>query len=140
MSDNVIIEIIGGINAVLSIIGSIFVNKLTAKQQRDSEVRMIKQQWYNNFLEAFSKKISYANNGVEVPEEINAKFCEEFNRLPLYASEEVIECINLLNKNSDRPIFELYKVIRNDLCESKYKEFKKVSEFSFQIYEIPNKK
>lgn len=133
MSDTIIVAIIGAITAILSILGSVFITKLSAKQQRDSEIRTLKQEWYNRFLEAFAEKMSYVKNGTTVPKNVNAKFCLEFNRLPLYASEEVVNFANSIVENPNKPIFDLYSAIRKDLCNSQYSEFKSVSTFYFQV-------
>lgn len=133
MSDTIIVAIIGAITAILSILGSVFITKLSAKQQKASEIRTLKQEWYNRFLEAFAEKMSYANNGTPLPKNVNAKFCLEFNRLPLYASEEVLNLANSIVENPNQPIFSLYSAIRKDLCNSKYNDFKSVSKFYFQV-------
>jgi hypothetical protein len=109
-----------------------------AKLQRGAEARKIKQDYYHMFLDAVSTKFSYQNNmESENAVRANQKFCIEFNRLPLYASQEVVEFVNDFAAGGKAPNFaELYDLIRKDLCSDKYESFQNLSKFNFQI---PNK-
>lgn len=136
MKDTILVALIGSGATIITVLGTVLVTKLTSnsnlKAQRAAESRKIKQENYNRFLEAFALKTSYINS--DVPIEITEKFCIEFNRLPLYASEEVVDLANNMAKNpSEVKMYELYNTIRNDLCDDNYEVFKKLKEFNFQI-------
>ncbi|WP_152028170.1 hypothetical protein [Stutzerimonas stutzeri] len=105
--------------------------------QRNAEARKIKQDYYHMFLEAVSIKFSHINS-MDTEDSIlaNRKFCIEFNRLPLYASQEVVEFVSRSAGGGKAPNFTaLYEVIRNDLCSDTYNEFNNLSQFHFQIPE-----
>ncbi|MCF2908299.1 hypothetical protein L1285_08175 [Pseudoalteromonas sp. DL2-H2.2] len=109
-----------------------------SKLQRDAEARQIKQDYYHMFLEAVSIKFSH-HNDMESEDAISAnrKFCVEVNRLPLYASQEVVEFVSKFAGGGKAPEFtELYEVIRKDLCSNAYSGFDNLAQFHFQI---PNK-
>lgn len=108
-----------------------------SRLQRNAEARKIKQDYYHMFLEAVSIKFSHINR-METEDGIlaNRKFCIEVNRLPLYASQEVVEFVSRFAGGGTAPDFtELYEVIRKDLCSDTYDEFKNLSQFYFQIPE-----
>lgn len=108
-----------------------------SRLQRNAEARKIKQDYYHMFLEAVSVKFSHIN-GMETEDGIlaNRKFCIEVNRLPLYASQEVVEFVSQFAGGSKAPNFTaLYEVIRKDLCSDTYDEFNNLSQFYFQIPE-----
>ena len=109
-----------------------------AKLQRSAEARKIKQDYYHMFLDSVSTKFSYLNDmESEKAEKANQKFCIEFNRLPLYASQEVVEFVNAFAVGGKTPNFtDLYDLIRKDLCSDKYESFQNLVEFNFQV---PNK-
>lgn len=108
-----------------------------SRLQRNAEARKIKQDYYHMFLEAVSIKFSHINSmGTEDGILANRKFCIEVNRLPLYASQEVVEFVSRFAGGGKAPDFtELYEVIRKDLCSDTYDEFKNLSQFYFQIPE-----
>lgn len=141
-SDNVVIAFIGALAAFFTIIGSIYVAQNTAnsnaKQQRDMEVRKLKQEYYHVFLEAMYLKFSNIKNmDCNETVEANKRFCIEVNRLPLYASQEVVESINDFAGGGAPPEFSiLYELIRKDLCSSTYEQFRNLKKIYFQI---PNK-
>ncbi|KWT98703.1 hypothetical protein APQ14_19695 [Vibrio toranzoniae] len=109
-----------------------------SKLQRSAEARKIKQDYYHMFLNAVSTKFSYLNDmESEKAVRANQKFCIEFNRLPLYASQEVVEFVNNFAAGGKAPNFaELYDLIRKDLCSDEYESFKNLTKFNFQV---PNK-
>lgn len=138
LSDNVIIAIIGSVAAVITIFSSIMVAKLTnnanEKQQRDMEARKIKQEKYNVFLELFAKVVFYKNrpNDLHENHKLLLEYAVEFARLPLYASEQVVELFQEnIGKEKDI-ITDLLKLIRIDLCDSTYREFKTISNIQLQ--------
>jgi len=109
-----------------------------SKLQRNAEAIKIKQDYYHTFLEALSIKFSHLNS-VVTEEAIlaNQKFCIEINRLPLYASQEVVEFVNNFAGGGNAPDFkDLYTLIRKDLCSDTYDSFQSLSQIHFQI---PNK-
>ena len=108
-----------------------------SRLQRNAEARKIKQDYYHMFLEALSIKFSYISS-METEDGIlaNRKFCIEVNRLPLYASQEVVELVSQFAGDGKGLGFTaLYEVIRNDLCSDTYDEFNNLSQFNFQIPE-----
>jgi hypothetical protein len=108
-----------------------------SKLQRDAEARQIKQDYYHMFLEAVSVKFSHRND-IESEDAISAnrKFCVEVNRLPLYASQEVVEFVSQFAGGSKAPEFTvLYEAIRKDLCSNTYSGFDNLAPFYFQILE-----
>ena len=90
---------------------------------------------FNYFLEALSVKFSHINNmTTKEAIEANKTFCIENNRLPLYASQDIVEMINLFAKGGKPPEFtELYELVRKDLCSDSYHEFIKLKQIHFQI-------
>jgi len=141
LSDNVLIAIIGAITASITIIGSVFVAKTTGfyegQKQRQIETRNLKREFYNQFIEVFTRNMSINNNP-----EINQNFCIEVNRLPMYASQEVVEFVNEIasKKNAateaetDKAEFaKLFSLIRADLCSDDYKEFTDLKTIYFQF-------
>ena len=106
-----------------------------SRLQRNAEARKIKQDYYHMFLEAVSVKFSHINS-METDDGIlaNRKFCIEVNRLPLYASQEVVEFVSQFAGGGTPPNFTaLYEVIREDLCSDTYDKFNNLSQFYFQI-------
>lgn len=105
------------------------------KLQKNSEARKIKQDYYHIFLESLSVKLSHLNK-MHTEDAIlaNRKFCIEFNRLPLYASQEVVEFLSKNTKDTKALEFtELYELIRKDLCSDTYDDFENLLSFPFQI-------
>lgn len=108
-----------------------------SRLQRNAEARKIKQDYYHMFLEAVSIKLSHINR-METEEGIlaNRKYCVEVNRLPLYASQEVVDFVSQSAGGDKAPEFTaLYEIIRKDLCSDTYDEFNNLSQFYFQIPE-----
>lgn len=110
-----------------------------AKLQRNAEARKIKQDYYHMFLEALSIKLSdISTMDTENAIIANQRFCIEVNRLPLYASQEVVEFVSeFASGRGKSPEFKaLYEVIRKDLCSDTYDNFENLSQFYFQIPSI----
>ena len=108
-----------------------------AKLQRNAEARKIKQDYYHMFLEAVSIKFSHLNK-MDSEDAIlaNQRFCIEVNRLPLYASQKVVEFVSEFAGGGKAPEFTaLYEVIRQDLCSDTYDNFENLSQFYFQVPE-----
>ena len=108
-----------------------------SRLQRNAEARKIKQDYYHMFLEAVSIKFSHIKS-MKTEDGIlaNRKFCVEVNRLPLYASQEVVEFVSQFAGGGKAPEFTaLYEVIRKDLCSDTYSEFNNLSKFHCQIPE-----
>ena len=143
MSDTIIVALIGVIGTVVTIISSFKISKDSQKQERElininaekerrQEMVKTKQQNYHNFIDAFIGKMTYLNNIQNMPSDINTKFCLEFNRLPFYAS---IDVINKANIFSNYPTLDnanaLFNAIRKDLSKGEY-EFEPFDSFNFQ--------
>ena len=104
MKMEIIVALIAAGATVLTIIGSIVAVKVTSnsqiKEQKIIADREMKRKYYNAFIEAFTQKLFYINKP-DCMEKIEAEmtFVLEANRLPLYASEEMIQFIERI-KNS----------------------------------------
>lgn len=131
VSENVLITIITLLGVLLTITSSLFIVKMTEranlKLKRAEDVRNVKLKYYYKFCEAYVNKYLYSGFG-GCNEEVQAsmEFVREANRLPLYASKEVIEFIeNLKNpeKAKEKDFGELYTLIRNDLNNDDFELF-----------------
>ncbi|MCG5496593.1 hypothetical protein [Ectothiorhodospira variabilis] len=145
VSDNVVIALIGAITAATTIVGSVFIAQITAshegRKQRQTEARNLKREFYNRFLEHFSRKLATQNSPAGYDFEGNQKFCIEVNRLPLYASQAVVELVNHIASGravspGEADFNKLFSAIREDLCDDDYKGFRDLKTIHFQI---PNK-
>ena len=141
-SDNVTIAFIGALAGLITILGSVVLAQRTARSnaqlQRDMEARKLKQEYYHNFLEALSIKHAFLNE-LESGDgfEANKTFCTEVNRLPLYASQEIVEVVNQFAAGGKPPEFsEFYELVRKDLCSNSYECFEGLKQMHFQL---PNK-
>lgn len=138
ISDNVAITLITSLGILLTIIGSITIVQMTSKsnlkEQRAMDIRKIKLKYYHRFMESYNNKLMYVsestNSNLDVQKKL-AKLDEEFNlevnRLPLYASQEVIEFIeNVKNQNNnvDTSFGKMYELIRKDISNDEFNEFK----------------
>ncbi len=153
VSETLKISLIASFTAIISIVGSVFVNQhLTnenSKQQRDVEIRKIKQEFYHKFSESFLLKLTYSmkidqnkidlknpdlsNPDVQKYLEADRIFCLEKNRLPLYASQELVELVESVAKGADVNFSKLYSLIRKDLCNNDFLEFKDLNEISLTL-------
>lgn len=146
------IALICAMATMLTILGSVktaqYTNDANAKQQRAADVRKIKQGYYNSFLEALSVKYAQmgmtgkplAGNDSEF-RNANEKFCIEVNRLPLYASQEVVELVNKVASGQvANPEFsKFFELIREDLCTDVYEPFKNLPTIHIQFPNPPVK-
>lgn len=140
ISDNIIIALIGSLTTIITIIGSIYVNQMlineNSRQQRLLEIRKIKQEYYHKFTEAFLLRLTYLRNMKSKEfKESDLKFCLEKNRLPLYASQELIEYVEeIASGKSQKADFKtLYKMIRLDLNKEGLKNFKNLQNLSVTL-------
>ncbi|MCW8828288.1 MAG: hypothetical protein OQK94_04450 [Gammaproteobacteria bacterium] len=147
VSDNVVIALIGAITAAITIVGSVFIAQLTSsnegRKQRQIEARNLKREFYNRFLEQFSRRMAAGNSPAGYDFEENQKFCIEVNRLPLYASQSVVELVNHIASGKgvatgEADFNRLFSVIREDLCDDDYSGFKDLKTIHFQIPNKPN--
>ena len=143
VSDNIILAFIGALTAIITIVGSIYVNQQlsvdNARQQREMEIRKIKQEYYHKFTESFMLKIAYLPKpDSDEYKSADKYFCLERNRLPLYASQELIEWVDSVARgtipNADFTV--LYDMIRKDLCNNDFKEFNNLKEISVTLPKI----
>ena len=99
-------------------------------------MRTIKLEYYHKFIEAFARKYNY----ISCPDskeavEANLNFILEINRLPLYASQEMVHLIESIRNNGGQNQFsELYSVLRKDLSTDEFSAFNDLN-FSFTIPE-----
>lgn len=136
MNNEIIIAIIAAVATIITVIGSIIATALTnnsqQEQQRIEAVRNMKRTYYNAFIEAYTKKLQFFTKP-ESPEKIEAemRFMLEVNRLPLYASQEMVEFISAMHdeataKNTSTSDF--FVIMRRDLCSNDFQQFDNLSE------------
>ena len=130
VDEKIIISLIGSLTAIITVIGSIYVNKLlsneNSKQQRALEIRKTKQAYYHEFTESFLLRMAYLPNQKSKEfKDADKTFCIEKNRLPLYASQELIEYVDEVasGKSLTADFKTLFELIRKDLLNDELKEF-----------------
>ena len=133
IDDKIVISLIGSLTAIITVIGSIYVNKLlsneNSRQQRALEIRKTKQEYYHKFTESYLLRMAYfPNQKSNEFKEADQKFCIEKNRLPLYASQELIEYVDEVQSGElvNAPFTTLFELIRKDLLNDELKEFQKL--------------
>lgn len=131
------------ITAIFAIVSSIIVTSISydnqLEQQRIEEARETKRTYYNEFIEAYTNKLSFVDKP-DSPEKVEAemKFVLEVNRLPLYASQEMVEFINSMWDNEKATMTstsEFYDIMRQDLCSDSFLPFDDLDAFSMAISE-----
>ena len=141
---DILVAIITMGGVVFSVIGSIIATNLTnnaqLEQQRIDSIREMKRTYYNQLLEAYTEKLMYVNKPDSVEKiEAEMRFIKEVNRVPLYASQEMVE---FMEKMKDPKIAkgtnpgEFYLVMRKDLASSDFENFDTSLQLSISI---PNK-
>lgn len=139
MTENVVIALIAATATVFTIIGSIVATKMTnnaqLKQQRIEAVREMKRTYYNQLVETFTDKLQYSNKPDSVEKvEANMKFMVEANRLPLYASQDMVKFINDTKvPHNTRSSAEFFNIMREDLCSNDFIEFNGLNDVSMSI-------
>lgn len=141
ISDNVAITLITSLGILLTIIGSITIVQMTSKsnlkEQRAMDIRKIKLKYYHKFMESYNNKLMYSSeltkNNLSIQKKL-AKLDEAFNlevnRLPLYASQEVVEFIENAKDttdNKDTTFGKMYELIRKDISNDEFNEFEKLN-------------
>lgn len=127
----IIVALIAAGATVLTIIGSIVAVKVTSnsqiKEQKIAADREMKRKYYNAFIEAFTKKLFYTNKPDCIEKiEADMAFVLEANRLPLYASEEMIQFIERIKNPKiakETKMEEFLVILRKDLCENSFDNF-----------------
>lgn len=138
MSEAIVIACIGAIGVFVTVLGSIITvqlaNSSNKKQQRIMDMRKIKLEYYHKFIEAWVRKYNYfICPDCEEAVEANLNFILEVNRLPLYASQEMVSLIEEIRKNKNNVDFShLYEVLRKDLSSDGFTAFQNL-QFSFTI-------
>ena len=141
MKMEIIVALIAAGATVLIIIGSIVAVKVTSnsqiKEQKIAADREMKRKYYNAFIEAFTKKLFYINKP-DCMEKIEAEmtFVLEANRLPLYASEEMIQFIERIKNPQiakETKMEELLVILRKDLCENSFDNFSDIKEITLTM-------
>ncbi len=141
MKMEIIVALIAAGATVLTIIGSIVAVKVTSnsqiKEQKIAADREMKRKYYNAFIEAFTKKLFYINKP-DCMEKIEAEmtFVLEANRLPLYASEEMIQFIERIKNPKiakETKMEELLVILRKDLCENSFDNFSDIKEITLTM-------
>ena len=141
MKMEIIVALIAAGATVLTIIGSIVAVKVTSnsqiKEQKIAADREMKRKYYNAFIEAFTKKLFYINKP-DCMEKIEAEmtFVLEANRLPLYASEEMIQFIERIKNPQiakETKMEEFLVILRKDLCENSFDNFSDIKEITLTM-------
>lgn len=134
MKTEIIVAIIAAIGVWATVVGSIrttnTTNKAQLEAQRIEAVRNMKRTYYASFIDAYTKKMEY----VFMPDciekaESNMRFVEEATRLPLYASQAVVELIERIKTASPIDPKELFELIRADLCSNAFEPFDGLDSF-----------
>ena len=107
------------------------------KEQKIIADREMKRKYYNAFIEAFTKKLFYINKP-DCMEKIEAEmtFVLEANRLPLYASEEMIQFIERIKNSTiakETKMEEFLVILRKDLCENSFDNFSDIKEITLTM-------
>jgi hypothetical protein len=138
MKMEIIVALIAAGATVLTIIGSIVAVKVTSnsqiKEQKIIADREMKRKYYNAFIEAFTQKLFYINKP-DCMEKIEAEmtFVLEANRLPLYASEEMIQFIERIKNSTiakETKMEEFLVILRKDLCENSFDNFSDIKKIT----------
>lgn len=138
------VAIIMVIGVFVTVVGSIkatnLINNGQLEQQRVEAVREMKMKYYNQLTETFAEKLMYTNLPDSIEKvEAEIRFLKEANRVPLYASQEMVQFIeNMKNPEiaKSTKTSEYYKIMRKDLSSSDFEDFKNSMSMSISI---PNK-
>jgi hypothetical protein len=145
LSDTVAAALIAAAAGSISIVASVALAAHSAaesaKQKRQQEAREVRRQYFHQFLEVMSRKFALDRAGQDSVErqQATSEFCIEVNRLPLYASQNLVEMISRVASGNDpNPDFsKLYSAIRKDLCDDSFEPFENLAEFHFQVPNPP---
>jgi hypothetical protein len=111
---------VAAITTIVTTLGSSYIAGFNAKQKfeqdRSTESRKLKIDYYNKFLDALTLKMSDPHDT-----DINKSFCMEKNRLPLCASTQVVELVEKV-PTGKTTIVDLYVEIRKDLATSEFSD------------------
>jgi hypothetical protein len=141
VKSEIIVALIAAGTTILTIIGSIVAVKITSnsqiKEQKIAADREMKRKYYNAFIEAFTKKLFYIGKH-DCIEKIEAEmtFVLEANRLPLYASEEMIQFIEKIKNPQiakETKMEEFLIILRRDLCENTFENFSDIKGISLVL-------
>ncbi len=135
------VALIAAFATIFTIVGSIWTSNLTNNNQlelqRIDEIREMKRTYYNDLTEAYTLKLMYNDMPDSIEKtEAQMKFLKEASRLPLYASQEMVEFIEnmknpIIAKNTN--VKEFYIIMRKDLCSNEFKAFENLNDMSITI-------
>ncbi|ODY19609.1 hypothetical protein BBM18_18405 [Vibrio parahaemolyticus] len=136
IDDKYSVFLIGSAIALATLIGNQWISKSSKdselKIERELRYREQKQAYYNKFIEALTLKYNKPND----PQVMN-DFLVEVNRLPLYASGEVIELVNSVDANESEHIEQqyssLYLKIRDDINNGEFEKLDKLENVSLRV-------
>lgn len=145
LSDTITAALIAAAAGSVSIVASVALAAHSAaesaKQRRQQEAREVRRRYFHQFLEVMSRKFALDRTDKDSTErqEATSQFCIEVNRLPLYASQNLVEMISRVASGEDpNPDFsKLYSAIREDLCDDSFEPFENLMEFNFQVPNAP---
>jgi heme/copper-type cytochrome/quinol oxidase subunit 2 len=140
IDNSVVYSLITALTAIITVIGSIYVNQSlaseNAKNQRSMEIRKMKQDYYHRFTESFMLRLAYLpNQNSNEFKDADKKFCIEKNRLPLYASQEIVEYVDEVasGKNLTANFKTLFELIREDLKNDDFRGFEELKDISVTL-------
>ena len=144
MSTEVKVALITMIGVCITVFGSIvatnYVNKGQLEQQRIDAVREMKQTYYNQLIEATTTWQEYAQKPDSVEKaEAKMKFMEEANRVPLYASQEMVEFMEKIKDPKvakDTSMTDFFIIMRADLCSDDFEDFSEIETVNMAISDI----
>ena len=143
LPEKIVIALIAALSTIVTITGSIFTNRfLTSEQirkEKEMEFLKVKSEFYHDYLELFLMRLSYMNSGLLWTKEAlenERKILIYKMRLPLYASQEVIEFFEKSN-SSQADFSRLYELIRIDILNSSLREFENLGTISVHLPNIP---
>ncbi len=135
------VALIAAVTTICTVIGSIYaVNSTNSSQlelKRIDSIRDMKRTYYNALAKSFALKLMY-NDVPDSIEKVEAEmnFLKEANRLPLYASQEMIEFIEKMKDPklaANTKISDFYIIMRNDLYSTDFKPFDSQFELSITM-------
>lgn len=141
LKPEIVAAIIALVGIVISIGGSLIIANYTVKGQieenRIEAIREMKRTYYNQLAMSYTQKLMYINKPESIEKiEAEMQFLEESSRLPLYASQKMVEFIERMKDPitaKQTSTTEFYKIMREDLTSNSFEGFKGLSDISISI-------
>lgn len=131
---NIVNNIMPLISALISFAVTLIVSWISIRKEYrnklDFEKRERKKEYYREFIDALTARMLYIDKDCIEKTEAEMEFYKQCNRMPLYASEEVIKKVQeFILRKEKYDESELMRCIRKDICDGDLKEFKKLDTF-----------